>query len=284
MLWIAFDENRRRSYSFYMRLDHYLSAVGIGTRSEVKKIISKGRVTVDGAVCKDAGFQVNADGSEVCCDGKKLRYREFVYFLLNKPQGIISASKADLRNPSERCVVDLIAEEQHRKLFPVGRLDKDTEGLLLITDDGKLAHNLLSPAKHVDKIYYAELGLPLSEEDRKRIEAGIDIGDETPTLPAVIERVLFTDAAGAADGTGTFCEGGSRATDLNRVYITIREGRFHQIKRMFEAVGNEVTFLKRISMGSLRLDPGLAPGEYRELTTEELQSLTGEEPEKNCSP
>ena len=184
-------------------------------------------------------------------DEKTVTYKKNVYFMLNKPQVVISASRGDLRNPDEKCVIDLIDTEEHRNLFPVGRLDRDTEGLLLITDDGILAHNLLSPVKHVDKTYYAELRHELSENERFKLEAGVDIGDDALTLPAKVNAINKTS-----------------------VHITIHEGRFHQIKRMLEAVDNEVIFLKRLSMGSLRLDENLKPGEYRELTPEELAALT----------
>ena len=234
-----------------LRLDHYLSAAGLGSRSDVKKLIQKGRATVNGVICKDSAFKIDETSAAVMLDGKTVTYKKNVYFMLNKPQGVISASRGDLRNPDEKCVIDLIDIEKHRNLFPVGRLDRDTEGLLLITDDGILAHNLLSPAKHVDKTYYAELRSELSENERLKLETGVDIGDDTLTLP-------------------------SKVTVINKtsVHITIHEGRFHQIKRMFEAVGNEVIFLKRLSMGSLKLDEHLKPGEYRELTPEELAALT----------
>ena len=233
-----------------LRLDHYLSAAGLGSRSDVKKLIQKGRVMVNGVICKDSAFKIDETSAAVMLDGKTMTYKKNVYFMLNKPQGVISASRSDLRNPDEKCVIDLIGEEKHRNLFPVGRLDRDTEGLLLITDDGILAHNLLSPSKHVDKTYYAELRSELSENERLKLETGVDIGDDTLTLP-------------------------SKVTVINKtsVHITIHEGRFHQIKRMFEAVGNEVIFLKRLSMGSLKLDEHLKPGEYRELTAQELAAL-----------
>ena len=234
-----------------LRLDHYLSAAGLGSRSDVKKLIQKGRVTVNGVICKDSAFKINESSATVMLDEKAVTYRKNVYFMLNKPQGVISASRSDLRSPDERCVIDLISEEKHRNLFPVGRLDRDTEGLLLITDDGMLAHNLLSPAKHVDKTYYAELSDELSENARMKLESGVDIGDDVLTLPAKVTAINKTS-----------------------VHITIHEGRFHQIKRMLEAVDNEVIFLKRLSMGSLRLDENLKPGEYRELTPEELAALT----------
>ena len=233
-----------------MRLDHYLAAAGVGSRTEVKKIIKKGLVCVGGIVCKDPGMSVDDGNAIVTCRGSVIKYEEYVYFMLNKPQDVISASRADLKNKSQVCVIDLIEDEKHRNLFPVGRLDKDTEGFQLITDDGALAHDLLSPRKHVDKTYYAELREPLSEPDRLHLEAGIDIGDDKPTLPARIEMIT--------------------ASSIN---ITIHEGRYHQIKRMLEAVGNKVTFLKRISMGPLKLDESLAPGEYRRLTADELAAL-----------
>ena len=234
-----------------LRLDHYLSAAGLGSRSDVKKIIQRGRVTVNGVICKDSAFKVDEASAEVMLDDKAVAYKKNVYFMLNKPQGTISASRSDLKNPEEKCVIDLISEEKHHNLFPVGRLDRDTEGLLLITDDGMLAHNLLSPAKHVDKTYYAELSDELSENARMKLESGVDIGDDVLTLPAKVTAINKTS-----------------------VHITIHEGRFHQIKRMLEAVDNEVIFLKRLSMGSLRLDENLKPGEYRELTPEELAALT----------
>ena len=233
-----------------MRLDHYLSAAGLGSRSDVKKIISKGCISVEGSVVRDPGYKLDENIASVIYDGNPLVYRHFVYFMLNKPQGVISASRRDLKKPDEVCVTDLIKEEKHRELFPIGRLDKDTEGLLLITDDGKLAHDLLSPKKHVDKTYYVILKKELTGEDRIHIEKGVDIGDEKITLPAHIDMI-----------------------DDISLHITIHEGRYHQIKRMFESVGNKVVFLKRISMGTLNLDSSLEPGKYRELTPEELSSL-----------
>jgi len=233
-----------------MRLDHYLCTVGLGSRSDVKKLISKGRISVSGIVAKDPGLRIDELTAKVTFDGKDIVYNEHVYFILNKPQGVISASKQDLRNQDTKCVIDLIGEEQHRDLFPVGRLDKDTVGLLLITDDGALAHDLLSPKKHVEKEYYVELRSPLSSDEKSLIEKGVDIGDEKPTLPCTITMLS--------------------PSTLN---IIIHEGRFHEIKRIFEAVGNEVTFLKRFRMGSLVLDESLESGAYRKLTDNELEEL-----------
>lgn len=233
-----------------MRLDHYLSASGTGSRSDVKKLISKGLISVNNVIIKDPGYKFDENVSTVTYKGSVVSYEKNVYFMLNKPRGVISASRADLRNPDETCVVDLILEEKHREMFPIGRLDKDTEGLIIISDDGVLAHNLLSPRKHVNKTYYAELKYELADSDRRRIENGIDIGDEKPTLPSEIEIINKTS-----------------------VYVTIHEGRYHEVKRMFEAVGNEVIYLKRISMGNLQLDSELKPGEYRKLTVDELSLL-----------
>lgn len=236
-----------------LRLDKYLCDMGFGTRTEVKKQIARGQAEVNGAVEKDAGRKVDTEADRVSFCGAPAAYSQFEYYMLHKPAGVISASRVDLRNKGETCVVDLIESKRRKDLFPVGRLDKDTEGLLLITNDGALAHALLSPKKHVWKTYYAELAVPLSEADMERLRAGVEIGDDTPTLPCRVEAV--TSAA---------------------VLISIREGRYHQIKRMAEAVGNEVVYLKRLSMGSLRLDENLSPGSFRALSEEELAALKAE--------
>lgn len=228
-----------------IRLDKLLAETGKGTRSEVKKMILKGRVSVNGESVKDASLKINEYADEVRLDGEKIEYVKYEYWLLNKPAGVISASKADLRNPDTPCVVDLIKERIHDDLFPVGRLDKDTEGLLLITNDGELAHRLLSPGKHVDKRYYVELDGELDEATARSIENGVDIGDDKPTLPCTIENI-----------------------DKNRCEIIIHEGRYHQVKRMFEAFNLNVTYLKRLSMGSLTLGD-LKTGEYRSIIYEE---------------
>ena len=184
----------------------------------------------------------------VLADGKEIAYEKMVYYMLNKPQGVVSATE-DRR---DRTVLELIQEKKRKDLFPVGRLDKDTEGLLLITNDGELAHNLLAPKKHVDKKYFVRLKNALSEENRKHLEEGVDIGEDKLTMPSQV--FLLNE-------------------EKNEVEIIIREGKFHQIKRMFHAVGNEVVFLKRLSMGSLVLDENLLPGEYRLLTPEEIVRL-----------
>lgn len=220
------------------RLEKYLADAGCGTRSEIKAIIKQGRVSVNGAVCTDGSRREDYALLSVTVDGKEARYEEFVYYLLNKPAGCVSAT----RDALSETVVELLKGVNTKGLFPVGRLDKDTEGLLLITNDGQLAHRMLSPKKHVEKKYYVNLNKPLAPSDRERIENGIDIGDEKPCLPAV---VAYTD-----DKHGC------------AVSITITEGRYHQVKRMFAACGYEVTYLKRLSMGPLKLPEDLKPGDY----------------------
>lgn len=232
-----------------MRLDKFLAETGKGTRSEVKKLISAGRVTVNGAAARDSGLKIDENADDISVDGVRVAYADFEYYMLNKPRGVISASR-DNRKNSQVCVTDLIREKIRSDLFPVGRLDKDTEGLLIITNDGELAHRLLSPKKHVDKTYYAELDGRLMRESADRIMAGVDIGDEKPTLPCLINIL-----------------------SENSCLVTIREGRYHEIKRMFRTEGRKVDYLKRISMGPISLDAELAPGEYRRLTEEEIAVL-----------
>ena len=229
-----------------IRLDKYLADMGIGTRSNVKSVIKKGKITVNGAVCKDANVKIDSDNDEICFDGKQIVYEQYEYFMLNKPAGIISAATDN----KEKTVVDLITDKKKKDLFPIGRLDKDTEGLILISNDGELSHNLLSPKKHVDKTYYVELDKVLSDENANKVCQGVFIEKDVKTLPAQIERI-----------------------SNDKVYLTIHEGKFHQVKKMFHAVGCEVTYLKRMSMGSLKLDESLKPGEYRALTSDEIKAL-----------
>ncbi len=236
-----------------MRLDKYLADMKIGTRSELKKAIRAKAVTVNGKTVRDPAAQVSED-DQICWHGKPVKYESLVYYMLHKPAGIISAS-ADSR---EKTVVDLIQEDTRKDLFPVGRLDRDTEGLLLITNDGTLAHRLLSPKHHVEKMYFAVVTGPVTEEDIAAFRDGITLEDGTLCRPAVLEKE-----------TGK--ETGDRP--LSPIRITITEGKFHQIKRMFQARGKEVLYLKRISMGPLTLDPALPPGAYRRLTDEELSLL-----------
>ena len=231
-----------------IRLDKYLADSGLGTRSDVRSLVRSGSVLVNGTIEKDAGRRIDENADEVICNGKSLAFAEFEYYMLNKPAGIITAS----RDKKEKTVVDLIKSKKRRDLSPVGRLDRDTEGLLLITNDGKLAHELLAPGKHVDKVYVAHISGELPEDAAEQFKTGIDIGDEKPTKPAEL-RVLNVDSG--------------------IVEVVLTEGRYHEIKRMFEALGCHVEYLKRISMGSLVLDETLGLGEYRELTEEELKGL-----------
>ena len=232
-----------------MRLDKYLSDMGCGTRSEIRKNIRAGRVSVGEKTIRDAGFSVQS-GDEIRYLGEIVRYENFSYYMMNKPQGVISASE----DRKMKTVVDLIDEEHRRKdLFPVGRLDRDTEGLLLITNDGQLAHRLLSPKKHVDKQYFAKVRGRVTGEDAERFAKGITIDGGYTCMPAEL----------------AILESG----EISSVSVIIREGKFHQIKKMFEALGKEVVFLKRLRMGSLVLDPALSPGEYRRLTEEEINAL-----------
>ena len=229
-----------------MRLDKYLAEMGAGTRSELKKAVRAGRVTINGVKAKDSSIHVGED-DVVCMDGKEIKYERFVYYLMNKPAGVISATE----DPRERTVLDLIGGQQRRGLFPVGRLDKDTEGLLLITNDGELAHRLLSPGRHVDKVYFARLDGPVGERERELFAQGLRVDETLTAMPAVLEIL----------------------EPANEVRVTIREGKFHQVKRMFAAVGREVLYLKRLSMGPLTLDNGLAAGAYRRLTEEEESAI-----------
>ena len=225
------------------RLDKYLATAGIGTRSEVKKLIRDGHVKVNGVTAKHADMKVDEENDEVLFDDEPVSYSEFVYFMLNKPAGYISATSGFDPN-----VLDLIPES-FRNMFPVGRLDKDTEGLLLITNDGQLGHELLAPKKHVEKEYYVEVDLPLSDEEIARIESGITWKDET-YKPAKYKKISDTSFT-----------------------LVITEGRYHEIKRMMLAVGSKVTYLKRLRMKDLVLDEDLKPGQYRYLTDEEIASL-----------
>ena len=231
-----------------LRLDKYLADMSVGTRSEVKKLISKGLVTVNGCTVKKPEIKIDTDADEVVCQGINVSYAEYEYYMLNKPQGVISATE----DPNQETVLDLI-DSKRKDLFPVGRLDKDTEGLLLITNDGQLAHRLLAPGKHVDKVYFAKIDGCVTKEDVKAFEEGLDIGDEKKTLPGFL-KILSSG-------------------EMSEIELTIHEGRFHQVKRMFQAVGKEVVFLKRLSMGELSLDPELKPGEYRELKKDEIDRL-----------
>lgn len=234
-----------------IRLDKLLADNGFGTRSEARGIIKSGKVTVNEKTTKDSGYKVRPDTDTVLVGQKPVFHEAFAYYMLNKPQGCVSATKDNLSETVFALLKDKGIVTKH--LFPVGRLDKDTEGLLLLTNDGALAHVLLSPKKHVKKTYLAVLDGPLKPEDLDVLENGIDIGDEKPCLPAVVRK--------------------SEAKDGDAYEITITEGRFHQVKRMFAKRGRIVLYLKRLSMGALQLDSALQPGEFRRLTSEELALL-----------
>lgn len=232
-----------------MRLDKYLANAGTGSRTDVKNAIRKGRVTVNGETVRQPDRKIEVPEDLVCLDQKPVSYTTYEYYLLYKPSGCVSAS----RDAVHKTVLDYVPSGRKAELFPVGRLDKDTEGLLLITNDGDLAHRLLSPSRHVDKTYYARVRGHVTEQDVNLFEAGIDIGEEKPTMPARL-RILS--------------EG-----EISETEITIQEGKFHQVKRMFHAVGKEVLYLKRISMGKLTLDPAWKPGDCRPLTEEEVRNI-----------
>ena len=232
-----------------LRLDKYLADMGCGTRSQVKKAILSRAVQVNGETVKSADLKIDTECDEVLFHGAPVRYADYEYYMLHKPAGVISATE----DSKETTVIDLIVEKQRKDLFPVGRLDKDTEGLLLITNDGDLAHRLLSPKKHVDKTYYARVQGKVTVDDIAAFKAGVDIGEEKLTLPAEL-KILKSD-------------------DESEIELTICEGKFHQVKRMFQAVGKEVVYLKRLRMGTLVLDETLKVGEYRKLTEKELKDL-----------
>ncbi len=232
-----------------IRLDKLLATAGAGTRSEVKALIRKGQVMVNGEICKKADEKIAVDTDCVAINGRKISYAKYEYYLLHKPAGCVSATKDHVHST----VLDYISSDRKGELFPVGRLDLDTEGLLLITNDGELAHQLLSPGRHVPKTYRAKINGKVTQEDVKAFAQGIDIGEKKPTLPAVL-RILTSG-------------------EVSEIELTICEGKFHQVKRMFQAVGKEVTYLKRISMGSLTLDETLPVGGSRRLTQEEIEEL-----------
>ena len=232
-----------------MRLDKLLTELGTGSRSEVKIYIRLVLVTVNGEVIKKPEQKVDEKNDVVCFRGNQLTYTEYEYYLFHKPAGCVTATEDNLH----RTVMDYLTDTTRHDLFPVGRLDLDTEGLLLITNDGALAHELLSPTKHVSKVYFAKIDGNVTEKDVNLFKNGVDIGEEKPTKPALLEIL--------------------HSGNISEVRLTITEGKFHQVKRMFEAVGKKVTYLKREAMGPLVLPDDLAPGKYRPLTEEELQEL-----------
>lgn len=232
-----------------IRLDRFLSEMGVGSRADVKKQIRWGKVTVDGRCIRQPEFKMDEQSAVVTYKGMPVAYQKFSYYMLNKPAGVVSAT-ADKK---DKTVLDLIEGNKRKDLFPVGRLDKDTEGLLLLTNDGELAHRLLSPKKHVDKVYYARVAGIVTDEDVKVFAEGMEIGDGDTAKPSVLKIV--------------------QSGEESEILLTIQEGKFHQVKRMFHAVGKEVVYLKRLAMGTLTLDENLQPGQYRVLTDKEIDEL-----------
>lgn len=242
------------------RVDKMLSHMGTGSRSDIRKQAKQGLITVNGTVVKDSGYHVDPYLDKVVVNGVPVLYREHIYLMMNKPPGVLSATE----DKRDRTVLDLLKPEYAQfEPFPVGRLDKDTVGLLLLTNNGKLAHELLSPRKHVPKTYEAVVEGEVDAGDVAAFAAGVELEDGYVTLPAQL-RILGR-------------ERGSRIT--SQISLTITEGKFHQVKRMFIAVGKKVTFLKRVSMGDLKLDESLPLGACRELTDEELGLLGADRPE-----
>ncbi len=234
------------------RLDKFLVEMSVASRSTIKDMAKKGRIAVNGNIVKATDLKIDEDVDTVSVDGQVIAFSNTEYFMLNKPAGVITATL----DKKAKTVLDLIDERTRNDLFPVGRLDKDTEGLLLITNDGDLAHRLLAPKKHVDKVYYADIDGIVTDEHVRRFAEGLTLLDGTPVMPGEL-TVLETDTN----------------ADTSKIQLTIHEGKFHQVKRMFEAVGCSVTYLKRLSMGPLMLDEALKPGEYRRLTDEEINML-----------
>lgn len=233
-----------------LRIDKILSNVGYGSRAEIKKYCKYGIIFVNGQVVNNPGLQVDPENNEIIFDGEKVNYREFVYIMLNKPGGYISATY-DKFDPIVLDLIDpsyLVFEP-----FPVGRLDKDTEGLLVLTNDGQLSHRVLSPKKHVPKTYYAKVEGIVTNDDILEFENGVVLDDGYKTMPSQL-KILKSD-------------------EISEIELTIHEGKFHQVKRMFESVGKKVVYLKRLSMGNLKLDESLALGEYRELTIDEIKQM-----------
>ena len=240
-----------------MRIDKYLAEMGQGTRSEIKKLIRSGRVMVDGETVKKPELKIDETTQKVSLEGKQIGYTKKEYYMLYKPAGVISATKDD----RDKTVLDLITDKKRNDLFPVGRLDKDTEGLLLITNDGELAHLLLSPKKHVDKVYYAKVQGKVDESDVKAFADGVDIGDDTPAKSADL-RIL-------------------KSGEESEIELTITEGRFHQVKRMLASRGAPVKQLRRLSIGGLVLGNELTAGSWRELEAADIAKLFGQDALEN---
>lgn len=233
------------------RLDKVLSNLGYGSRKEIKALVKSGEVEVDGNIAKNSDMKVDPEKVRIKVWGEEINYRKYIYIMMNKPAGVVSATFDNY----DETVIDLL-EPEHAAFnpFPVGRLDKDTEGLLLITNDGELNHRLTSPKWHVDKLYYAEIDKTVDEKDMDAFEKGITLDDGYKCLPANLKVISANE-------------------DGSEVYVTIQEGKFHQVKRMFESRDKKVVYLKRISMGEIALDEELEEGQYRELSQEEIEIL-----------
>lgn len=233
------------------RLDKILGNMGYGSRKEVKASCKKGLVIVDGEVIKDSAMKIDPETAVIKINGEVVNYRKYIYLLLNKPAGVVSATFDNY----DETVIDLLDPEyQAFDPFPVGRLDKDTVGFLLLTNDGELNHKLISPKNHVDKVYYAEIDKPVDERDVEAFRKGITIDDGYQCMPGDLEILSATEHG-------------------SEVLVTIQEGKFHQVKRMFEALEKSVVYLKRVKFGPMKLDESLEEGEYRELTEEEIELL-----------
>lgn len=263
-----------------MRLDKFLTEMLYGTRSEVKKIIRSGIITVNGTTVTKPELKVNELSDKVCVKGKEVLYSQYVYYMMHKPSGYISATKDN----SQKTVIDLLKKNTgniKNGVFPVGRLDIDTEGLLLLTNDGNLAHMLLSPGKHIDKAYYLIADGIITEDAIKQLEKGIDIGDNALALPARTENIKVCKFKELGEyEQGIITERYNIQKTNNNIFtsmeLVLHEGRYHQVKRMIKAAGSQVLYLRRIRMGTLVLDKELLPGQCRELTDEETRSI------KNC--
>lgn len=229
-----------------MRLDKFLCEMNIGSRSQVKTLIKQGTVTVNGQKAVSPEQKIDPKQDSVCFKGEPLNYRAFEYFMLNKPAGYVTATE----DKREKTVMELLPDGHRSDLFPVGRLDKDTEGLLLITNDGDLAHRLLAPRKHVDKTYLVDIAASLTPDRIQALADGVDIGEKNLTRPAKVKVI-----------------------SEKQIELTIHEGKFHQVKRMLQAVDNQVLHLKRLTFGPLILDPQLQPGQCRFLTEQEIATL-----------
>lgn len=233
------------------RLDKILANLGYGSRKDVKKIIKNGKVEIDGKLIKDNNYQLDPMKNTIKVDGEEIVYKKYIYLMMNKPDGVISATFDDY----DKTVIDLLCEE-HKVFdpFPVGRLDKDTVGLLILTNDGELNHRLISPKWHVDKVYYAKIDSSLNEEDVLKFKEGIVLDDDYKCMPAKLEILESSESE-------------------SEVKVTVQEGKYHQVKRMFQSLDKKVIYLKRLSFGGIGLDETLQEGEYRELTVMELEIL-----------